>query len=249
VPSSRVQMPRVPMPRWMASSSLPLSVLLLLLMTLVIYAYGIGLLLADKAAFLTWIREDGLAEWLTFVAAFAGFLYALWVRRGYGRTPANTAARRVWLVLALVCLFVALEEISYGQRVFGIPTPDFLRPDGTQGKDNFYNKQGEITIHNLVIYGVNINKLVFGLILTILVLLYLFVVPVLYRASARFKRFVDRWGIPVAQNYHIAVYVLVAVPVLLLTPRTDKVSELHEFAGCFIGLTILIHPLNPRRQQ
>jgi len=44
-------------------------------------------------------------------------------------------------VLALACFFVGMEEISWGQRIFGIETPPTYKQ---------INYQGELTIHNLI---------------------------------------------------------------------------------------------------
>ena len=128
-----------------------------------------------------------------------------------------------------------MEEISWGQRVFGIESPDwFLK----------HNKQGEINVHNLLIYGVNINKLVFGKILAILIGIYLLGVPLLYRFNERFKDFIDRWGIPIAQNYQILLCVIVIVLVQLHLSLSKKAGELLELCNCFFFLLILMHPYN-----
>lgn len=230
-------------PRWLSSSAIPVGVLLIALLTVGLYAYGIGLLLADKAAFHVWIREDGLVEWLTFAALITSFGAAVVVRTGSKRTTDNSAARAVWLVLALLFLFGALEEISYGQRVFGIPTPAFLVENTAHGADSFYNRQAETTVHNLVIGGVNVNKSVFGKMLTLFAWLYLIVAPIVYRRAARFRRFADRRGVPIVQNYQLAVYLIVVLTAALFLD-VHKVVELVEFASCGVILTMIVHPLN-----
>jgi hypothetical protein len=132
-------------------------------------------------------------------------------------------------------LFGAMEEISWGQRILGIESPGwFLK----------HNKQGEMNLHNLLIYGVNINKLVFGKILGILIGFYLLAVPLLYRFNHRFKKFVNRWGIPIAQNYQILLSVLVIILVQLHLSLTGRAGELLELCNCFVFLLILVHPYN-----
>jgi len=128
-----------------------------------------------------------------------------------------------------------MEEISWGQRVFGIETPQwFLK----------HNKQGEINVHNLVMYGVNINKLVFGKILAILIGIYLLPLPLLYRFNERFKDFMNRWGIPIAQNYQILLFVTITLLVQLHLRLAMKAGELLELSSCFFFLLILVHPHN-----
>ena len=85
------------------------------------------------------LDEDRLVEQLTFVALFgAGLIAALmaWLhRRGF-----QWWVRWVYVLLALACLVVAMEEVSWGQRRLGIETPISLRR---------FNRQGEITLHNI----------------------------------------------------------------------------------------------------
>jgi len=236
-----VRVPRLALPRWITSSAIPLHVLILAGLALVLYAYGIALLLVDEPAFQVLVREDGLVEWLTVAALAAAFVCALVRRAALRRAPGSKPARTVWLVLAVLFVFGALEEISYGQRILGIETPGFLIRSGEA--DAFYNRQGEITIHNLSIGGVNINKLVFGKLITLLVWLYLVAAPIVYRHWAGFRHFVDRRAIPIIQNYQLALYLAVMVGYVSLL-SVHKVVELVEFASCFVILMTILHPFN-----
>ncbi|MGE0623845.1 MAG: hypothetical protein AB7I04_07590 [Pseudomonadales bacterium] len=89
-------------------------------------------------------QEDGPVEWITFWAFAAAGALAL-TSPGLRGTPADAEKRgpltRLFLILfGLGALFVALEEISWGQRLIGYRPPDvFLR-------DNF---QQELNLHNL----------------------------------------------------------------------------------------------------
>lgn len=77
------------------------------------------------------MREDGVVEWWTA---------ALFAAAGIWRLRAAILSRRpVDLLVALFCLFVAGEEISWGQRLFGITPPaPFLE----------LNTQQELNVHN-----------------------------------------------------------------------------------------------------
>jgi hypothetical protein len=209
-----------------------------------IYASGVALLVVDESAFRVWIREDGLVEWLTFAALVTAFGYASLTAVAYKQRSSTRTACKMWTLIALLFLFGALEEISYGQRIFDIETPDFLLPDGSQGRDSLYNKQSETNLHNLVVYGVNINKLVFGKILALAVIAYFMVVPVLYRYNSRFRRFVNHCGLPIIQNYQLAVYLVVLLLTTALHSRNPRVNELLELMGCFTFLAMIVHPFN-----
>jgi hypothetical protein len=85
--------------------------------------------------------EDGPIESLTalcFAAAAGAFAYAAW------RTPSLHNSGVVWAPAMTVCwaLLMALalgEEISWGQRIFGIVTPPAISAVNTQDEINLHN--------------------------------------------------------------------------------------------------------------
>jgi hypothetical protein len=82
------------------------------------------------------VQEDRVVEWAT-VALFAT---AGLLRLG----PALRGRRPFDVLVALFCLFVAGEEISWGQRLVGYHSPEaFLA----------HNAQQEATLHNLELFG------------------------------------------------------------------------------------------------
>jgi hypothetical protein len=144
-------------------------------------------------------------------------------------------ARRVWLFLAFLFFFGAMEEISWGQRIFGVQSPEWFLE---------HNRQSELNIHNLILYGVNINRLVFGKILAMIVGVHLLLVPLLYRFSKRWRELLNRWRIPVAQNYQILLLLVVVIVIRMHLGLSKKVDELLELSSCYIIFLILIHPYN-----
>lgn len=86
-------------------------------------------------------REDGPIEALTalcFAAAGAAFVYAA-LKAPMLRDPQVPWARAMtvcWAVLMVLCLG---EEISWGQRILGIATPDSIAQVNTQSEINFHN--------------------------------------------------------------------------------------------------------------
>jgi hypothetical protein len=84
-----------------------------------------------------WVStEDSWVEYGTF-AAFA--LTAFLVGR-LALQPGARLRRAIWAIIAVVAALVALDEISWGQRIIGLRTPEPLLE---------INRQGEITFHNL----------------------------------------------------------------------------------------------------
>ncbi len=100
----------------------------------------------DSELYYVLVQEDGSLEWMTFwafmLAAVGFWLIARQQRRAGQGTP--------WLTLgvALFCFVVAMEEISWGQRVLGYRPPEYFL------KENF---QQELNIHNVM--STDIRKL------------------------------------------------------------------------------------------
>jgi len=93
----------------------------------------------DKGTFRFFLREDGVLEW----AQFACFVVACLAGAGVARFRFRAAHRwqaAMFAVFAAAMFFGAGEEISWGQRILDLETPEYL---GT------VNKQNEITLHNV----------------------------------------------------------------------------------------------------
>jgi hypothetical protein len=96
------------------------------------------LILAEhqRGTFERLLQEDGWAEWATFLA----FGAAAWVGlRGYRAARRSGLERFCVLGLALFCVFVAGEEISWGQRLLGFRPPNFFLEKNYQQEANLHN--------------------------------------------------------------------------------------------------------------
>jgi hypothetical protein len=105
-------------------------------------ALACGLTAAGLAAFLAWrgrpwfIGEDRALEYAQFLlVAVAAALFA----SAAVRLPRRSWPRRVQAMLALGCGLLALEEISWGQRLFGWETPAFWARLNQQQETNLHN--------------------------------------------------------------------------------------------------------------
>ncbi len=103
--------------------------------------------LLDGATVKWMVQEDGPVEMVGAVCflASAVLVFAAYLRSGRARAetvaPAGRTRRNVlYLALSLVLLLGLLEEISWGQRLFHVRTPEALRT---------LNRQKEINLHNL----------------------------------------------------------------------------------------------------
>ncbi len=167
------------------------------------------------------VREDQYFESVGalgfFIAAFFFFL-AFWnSRRDLKKGGLAWVKPLILLGFALVFFFGAGEEISWGQRIFNIATPAEI---------NAINDQGEITIHNLDIGGMNIP---FETMFDLLWMSFAFALPFAALFIKPLGRFAEKyipishWGIgllfvfnylwaKVAKSIHAAAYAYDRVP-------------------------------------
>ena len=91
--------------------------------------------LTDEPTFTRLVAEDSLIENLTAVLlSSAGIL--LFVT---GRMERKALRRWIYVLGGIVALFIAGEEISWGQRIFGYPTPDWIAEKNAQNEFNLHN--------------------------------------------------------------------------------------------------------------
>lgn len=176
--------------------------------------------------------EDGPIEWATAAALLAAAGVSAWT--AWRPAPGTSRLRTVlWLGLAAFCLFAAGEEISWGQRVLGFSSPEFFLE---------HNAQRETNLHNMVVAGVKVNKLVFSQLLTACAVLFLVVLPALHRRNGAVARLTDKAGVAVPRLLHV-VAIVATFAVIGLVPSKER-DELLEFGASTILVLILLFPRN-----
>lgn len=180
-----------------------------------------------------YVQEDGFIENLTFIALLA--IVVLMFRRFLRlRSEKGKWFKLMLLLMGAFALFGAGEEISWGQRIFNIESPEFFLT---------HNAQGETNVHNMLVNEHKVNKIIFSKLLFIAIALYLLVFSLAYKRSAAFAIVIDhQLGIPIPRAYQIGAF----VSMLLLTNLvTDgKGAELLEFGSCMVFLLIFLYPKN-----
>lgn len=177
-------------------------------------------------------NEDGFVENLTAVALLCvAVLCAIrFIRHWNDR-------KWTWLLgtagFIILFFFAAGEEISWGQRIFGWETSEYFMER---------NAQSETNIHNLVVGETKLNKLIFSQLLSLAMVLYLIVLPILYRRITWIQKIIDRFAVPVVQWHHTIVFLLVTA-VILIIPAERK-WEVYELAFGLIFFLIFLNPLN-----
>jgi hypothetical protein len=197
----------------------------------------VGIYLASTDYFsLVFAAEDGLVEYATAVFLFlASVVLAM---RGL-RVGLFKGVLFLCLTLfyALLFFFASGEEISWGQRIFGWETGETFQE---------INKQGETNLHNLIVstpWGdFHLAKTLFGPILTLILLLYLVVLPLIYQRSHGIQRLCNRLAIPVPGMRH-AVLALAASFVIAAIDVSRK-WEVYELVFSLLAVSIFLLPEN-----
>ncbi len=99
---------------------------------IIIGAYAL-MALQFPLAYIWATYEDLVGEWAQTYFFLAAAVLAVVV------AIRPTHYRWFFALLALACSYVFLEEISWGQRIIGFDTPDFLKSRNLQGEANVHN--------------------------------------------------------------------------------------------------------------
>ena len=178
-------------------------------------------------------REDGFTEWLTVVFLVISMFWAgsrVWLLKG--KRGALLIGFYSFVTLAL--FFVSGEEISWGQRIFGIESSEFFVEN---------NAQGETNLHNLMIGDAKVNKVIFSRGIALFFLLYLAVVVPLYYRNDRVRGLLTRIGVPIPKHYQIASYVIIVIVVEGFMDASRR-GELTEIVAVMVATLNLIYPVN-----
>lgn len=176
--------------------------------------------------------EDGAIEYLTAIMLISISFLSLFRLIKLGKVK-----KALWILgtslFVLLFVFGAGEEISWGQRIFGVESSEFF-------KEN--NAQGETNLHNMVVGGKKVNKVIFSQLLTLVLVIYLIVCPILFRKASWFKSLANRFAVPIPRWSHTIAFLLSTAFVLAIP--SDRKWEVYELAFGVIFLLIFINPLN-----
>ncbi len=109
-----------------------------------------------------------IGEWLQFIfflSAFIVTLISIFLTKNYNRINNK---RFSLIVFAFFSLFIAMEEISWGQNIFGFITPEVIKKVNFQNQITVHNLnplQSEFSIFSLPFSILHIFFIIFGLIL------------------------------------------------------------------------------------
>lgn len=137
------------------------------------------------------------------------------------------------IVMGIIFLCFALDEISWGQVFFHFDTPEFFLTRNSQQQLNF---------HHLIIGGFQVNDIIFTLAIKIIATLYFLVLPFFYKRLDKLKAFVNRYAIPLPRYTHTAAYAVIALFMGLIPSDLRYIV----FELCFYWVLVLMmyNPLN-----
>ena len=182
----------------------------------------IGFVLAfllDRPWYRAVLDEDGPVENLTPVALIAVAVLAVCAARRFRRRRWHP----FYLVLAALCVFGALDEISWGQRIVGFESPAFFKKYSRQEETNVHNvfqkfttlKVKDLTPPAFIGYGV--------------------ILPWLARRSRRVAALVERLYLVLSPRALIGCWILGSIFMLdRPTGREEEIGELFLSVGMLL---------------
>ncbi len=93
---------------------------------------------ASNDAYLSFIHEDGIVEYATSITYFVSVIFSVLSANFFIKTKRKIFGC-LFLSLAIALGFAGFEEISWGQRIFNLETPEWFS----------FNRQNQINFHNL----------------------------------------------------------------------------------------------------
>ncbi|SLN23959.1 hypothetical protein ROA7450_00965 [Roseovarius albus] len=197
----------------------------------------LGVYFWDKEYFsLTFAAEDKLVEYGTAVFLLISSFVLI-------KNAASLSAKKrlfaagLTLFYAFLFFMAAGEEISWGQRIFGWESNEFFEAN---------NKQFETNLHNMIIptpFGdMHLAKTLFGSVLTTVILLYLAVLPFLYKRFEKIRNLANRLVVPVPDMRHTFFAILASL--IIASIDVSRKWEVYELIFSLLTTSIFLLPQN-----
>lgn len=203
-----------------------------LIITVVI---GIYFFYTNKDFYAYLVQEDGFFENLTSIFLFLSSFYLFYF------FISNIKLKSIWWKMGIIIMIIGLffgagEEISWGQRIFHIESSKFF---------NENNSQKETNLHNMIVYGVKLNKLIFSNLLSIIFSIYFLILPILWRKNNFIKKTINQFGIPIANNYQVIIFMISSL-IIILSISNERKWEIWEYTFALTMFLIVLNPLNKK---
>ena len=110
-----------------------------------------ALFFLDRQAFRVVLNEDGVVEWAQVLMWAGSGGIGAWIAAERLRSGYRGQAI-LWIGFALVTLFLAGEELSWGQRLLDLETPEVLEEINRQDEINLHNIGRTLTVFNAALF-------------------------------------------------------------------------------------------------
>ncbi len=182
---------------------------------------------SGEANYLHVLREDGPVEWTTAIMAWLAGLVALY----YTLRTWQTTHTINWfaLIFGIVCLLIGFEEISWGQRLFGIETPTGIAR---------YNTKDETNLHNMFPFLTGLKT---RYISSVIVFIYGITLPLLSLA-APIRRTLDRYSVIVPGLSLVPLFFVSALLAFFDQPTGEEedLAEMLITIGYFLTIVLYL---------
>lgn len=202
-----------------------------LIITVVI---GIYFFYTNKDFYAYLVQEDGFFENLTSIFLFLSSFYLFYF------FISNIKLKSIWWKMGIIIMIIGLffgagEEISC-ERIFHIESSKFF---------NENNSQKETNLHNMIVDGVKLNKLIFSNLLSIIFSIYFLILPILWRKNNFIKKTINQFGIPIANNYQVIIFMISSL-IIILSISNERKWEIWEYTFALTMFLIVLNPLNKK---
>jgi hypothetical protein len=169
-------------------------------------------------------EEDHFIEWAGTLCMLAAsiifFITFLKDKKGNDFYFFNTKKNLFFLLLAILFFFGFGEELSWGQRIFNVQSPELIKE---------INVQGETNIHNLSIFS---GLLDFNRLFNYFWISFCLIVPVLNRKWSPAEKFFNKINLPIVPVW-LGIFFLISYCIFLvfkysmphLLPYLSEVKE------------------------
>lgn len=206
----------------------------LLFLTTFCTVFGVFISFLDLAWYeQVYVAEDGFIEWMT-VLALLGLSVTMFYRFFRLRKQKPKLLLAGLFLTGLLGIFGAGEEISWGQRILQVESSEFFMA---------HNAQQETNLHNMVVDGKKVNKIIFSQLLFAAIMVYLLILPVAYRKWAWVQKLMDQVAGIAIPRYYQVLFFLVFMGLASLI-ESGKKAELIELSSCVMFLLIALYPQN-----
>jgi preprotein translocase subunit YajC len=185
------------------------------------------------------VKEDSFYEYSGFLwllLTSISFFYLFLRKKRDQKAPGlNTSRNIFFLLLGLLFLFGAGEEINWGQRILHFETPEMFSS----------NTQHATSIHNLPSMYFIIHDL-FGYFWFSFCVL----IPLIYITSIKIRKWLDKYDFPIVPAWIGLLFIINHLIYYRMRPIVDgAIIEIREAAYCFLFLILALWFINRPSQR